>query len=59
MRGSGQDNLHIIQLDVSDEASIRGSVAAVELVLGGRGLDVLYNNAGIVSNRRPRMVYCF
>lgn len=48
-RAQGRDNLHVVQLDVGDEASIRASVAAVERVLGGRGLDVLYNNAGIVS----------
>ena len=48
-RAQGRDSLHIVQLDVGDEASIRASVAAVERVLGGRGLDVLYNNAGIVS----------
>lgn len=48
LRAQGRDNLHIVQLDVSDEASIRASVAAVERVLAGRGLDVLYNNAGIV-----------
>ena len=40
--------LHVIQLDVSDEASIRASVAKAEAVLGERGLDYLYNNAGIV-----------
>ncbi|EPS99574.1 hypothetical protein FOMPIDRAFT_1124373 [Fomitopsis schrenkii] len=49
VRGRGQDNLRIVQLDVNDEASIRASVAAVERTLEGRGLDVLYNNAGIVS----------
>ncbi|KAH9924028.1 NAD(P)-binding protein [Fomitopsis serialis] len=39
--------LHIVQLDVSSEESIRTSVATVEAVLNGRGLDYLYNNAGI------------
>ncbi|EPS99526.1 NAD-binding protein [Fomitopsis schrenkii] len=37
VRGGGQDNLHIVQLDVSDEASTRASVAAVERALGGTG----------------------
>ena len=40
--------LHLIQLDLSNEASIRASVAKAEAVLGGRGLDYLYNNAGVV-----------
>ena len=50
MRAQGRDNLQIVQLDVSNEASIRASVSAVEHILQGRGLDVLYNNAGIVSS---------
>ncbi|KAH9836044.1 NAD-P-binding protein [Rhodofomes roseus] len=41
--------LHIIQLDVSSEESIRASVGKVEAVLNGRGLDYLYNNAGILA----------
>lgn len=35
---------HIVQLDVSNEASVRANVAAVERALGGRGLDVLYES---------------
>ncbi|KAI0724952.1 NAD-P-binding protein [Fomitopsis betulina] len=44
-----RSNLHIVQLDVNDEKSLRESVAQVEQILGERGLDVLYNNAGIIS----------
>lgn len=40
--------LHVIQLDVSNEASIRTSVDKVTAILDQRGLDYLYNNAGIV-----------
>lgn len=47
-----RSNLHIVQLDVNDEKSLRESVAQVEQILGERGLDVLYNNAGIVSISR-------
>ncbi|EPS99549.1 C-factor [Fomitopsis schrenkii] len=43
------NNLHVIQLDANDEKSMRASVAQVQQILGERGLDVLYNNAGIVS----------
>ncbi|KZT63395.1 NAD(P)-binding protein [Daedalea quercina L-15889] len=39
--------LHVVQLDVSSEESIRASVPEVEAILSGRGLDYLYNNAGM------------
>ncbi|KAH8587164.1 putative short chain oxidoreductase [Bisporella sp. PMI_857] len=35
-----------IQLDAADETSIRNAIIAVEKALGGKGLDVLINNAG-------------
>jgi NAD(P)-dependent dehydrogenase (short-subunit alcohol dehydrogenase family) len=35
-----------IQLDATDEISIKNARIAVEKVLGGKGLDVLINNAG-------------
>jgi NAD(P)-dependent dehydrogenase (short-subunit alcohol dehydrogenase family) len=35
-----------IQLDAADETSIRNARIAVEKALGGKGLDVLINNAG-------------
>ena len=49
LRTNAQGELHIVQLDVVDITSIETSVRAVEKVLGGRGLDYLINNAGIVS----------
>ncbi|TFY52499.1 hypothetical protein EVJ58_g9984 [Rhodofomes roseus] len=39
--------LYTVQLDVLSETSIRASVTEVEKVLKGRGLDYLYNNAGV------------
>ncbi|KZT64549.1 NAD(P)-binding protein [Daedalea quercina L-15889] len=42
-----QGNLHIVQLDVIDQQSVRASVAEVDRIVGEKGLDVLYNNAGI------------
>ncbi|KAL8765506.1 MAG: hypothetical protein Q9209_007440 [Squamulea sp. 1 TL-2023] len=36
-----------VQLDVTDEASIKQAAAKVEANLEGRGLDVLINNAGV------------
>lgn len=38
--------LHILQLDVRDEASISIAVRIVQEILGDRGLDYLINNAG-------------
>ncbi|KJH46857.1 oxidoreductase, short chain dehydrogenase/reductase family protein [Dictyocaulus viviparus] len=39
--------LSIIKLDVTDDDSIRDTYAAVQKLLGDRGLTVLINNAGI------------
>ncbi|RDW81035.1 SDR family oxidoreductase [Aspergillus mulundensis] len=37
----------IIKLEVTDEASIKQAAVEVEKKLGGKGLDVLINNAGV------------
>ena len=49
LKDSAKGQLHVVALDVSSEASIRGSVPEVEGILGEKGLDYLYNNAAIVS----------
>ncbi|XP_054026225.1 C-factor [Dryobates pubescens] len=47
---SKHSNLVIIPLDVSNPASIKAAAATVEKHLGGSGLTLLINNAGIVRN---------
>ncbi len=49
LKDSAKGTLHIAQIDVSDEDSIRNSVKAVEALLGAdASIDYLYNNAAIV-----------
>lgn len=38
--------VHGVRLDVTDEASIARAVVEVDAITGGRGIDVLINNAG-------------
>ncbi|KAI0823502.1 C-factor [Trametes gibbosa] len=47
LKDGAKGTLHIVTLDVTDDASIRSSRAAVEAALGDRGLDYLYNNAAV------------
>ncbi|RDX40861.1 C-factor [Lentinus brumalis] len=48
LKDSARGTLHIAQIDVSDEDSIRNSVKAVEDLLGAdASIDYLYNNAAI------------
>lgn len=39
--------VQIAKLDVTDESSVKGGVAAVERQLQEKGLDYLVNNAGV------------
>ena len=39
--------LHILQLDVTNEASVQQCAKDTESILGDRGLDYLLNNAGV------------
>ncbi|KAI0659978.1 NAD-P-binding protein [Cubamyces menziesii] len=41
--------LHIIQLDVSDDTSVRRSVEQVSSIVGESGIDYLINNAGMIE----------
>ncbi|KAI0628084.1 C-signal [Trametes polyzona] len=47
---TAKGTLHIIQIDVSDVESIRGSAKELERILGpDTGLDYLVNNAGVAA----------
>ncbi|KAL1948608.1 hypothetical protein VTO73DRAFT_10414 [Trametes versicolor] len=47
LQTAAKGTLHIIKLDVSDFASVRGSTKDLEAILGDTGLDYLINNAGV------------
>ncbi|KAF9814208.1 hypothetical protein IEO21_05219 [Rhodonia placenta] len=47
LTSGAKGDLHVLELDVGDPASIRDSVKTVEHILGDSGLDYLYNNAGV------------
>jgi NAD(P)-dependent dehydrogenase (short-subunit alcohol dehydrogenase family) len=49
LRAMGCD---VVALDVGDAASIDALPNSVERVLGGRAIDVLYNNAGVSSEAK-------
>ncbi|ORX50882.1 NAD(P)-binding protein [Hesseltinella vesiculosa] len=42
--------IHVVQLEVADDASVAASVQTVKKELGSEGLDILVNNAGINGN---------
>jgi NAD(P)-dependent dehydrogenase (short-subunit alcohol dehydrogenase family) len=41
--------VNFVEFDVANESSIQKALPAVEAALGGKGLDVLINNAGIAQ----------
>ncbi|OJJ66187.1 hypothetical protein ASPBRDRAFT_138373 [Aspergillus brasiliensis CBS 101740] len=48
--GQHQERIVYVPLDVTDQASIKNAVDTIKSKLDGRGLDVLINNAGVMSN---------
>ncbi|KAM3828556.1 C-signal-like [Vipera latastei] len=46
---SKHSNIHIIQLEVEDQSSVKAAASAVESLLHGKGLNLLINNAGVNS----------
>ncbi|KAI8974773.1 C-factor [Trametes punicea] len=47
LESRAKGTLHILALDVADEASIRKSFKLVQQLLGDKGIDYIYNNAGV------------
>lgn len=50
LQDSAKGTLHILALDVSSTASIEAVSKPAQDILGDRGLDYLFNNAGIVRS---------
>nr|POE64986.1 putative oxidoreductase [Quercus suber] len=43
------DRMAVVKLDVTDEESVKAAAREVEILLPGKGLDVLINNAGVAQ----------
>ncbi|GIK07630.1 hypothetical protein Aspvir_003296 [Aspergillus viridinutans] len=46
------DRIQWVKCDVTDAASVQDAVRAVQGKLQGKGLDVLINNAGVMTNTK-------
>ncbi|KIJ62391.1 hypothetical protein HYDPIDRAFT_114479 [Hydnomerulius pinastri MD-312] len=57
LSSSGPGTLHIVQLDVTNEESIKSGAAEVLRLLNGRGLDYVINNAAV--NLAPDTAFTF
>ena len=44
-----RDNVHLLTMDIADEKSVESAVAKVTEILGGKGLNLLINNAGVIG----------
>lgn len=49
MERDGVTNVHVLAADVTDEAALRDAASETREILQGKGLDVLINNAGYIS----------
>lgn len=57
LKATAQGTLHVVRLDVADEASIHASVPIVTTLLGeGAAIDYIYNNAAVVGGQHSRVV---
>ncbi|KAI0687505.1 NAD-P-binding protein [Earliella scabrosa] len=54
LKRTAKGKLYVVKIDVTDEASIRNSYDEVASIVGDKGIDILYNNAGILlANDKP------
>ncbi|OQD61527.1 hypothetical protein PENPOL_c016G08856 [Penicillium polonicum] len=44
-------NVHVIAADITDETALKAAAREANVILGGKGLDVLINNAAYVSEK--------
>lgn len=51
---SAPGRLHVLELDITDDASVRRSVDQVSSLVGDSGIDYLINNAAIMVRRSPQ-----
>ena len=43
------DNVHLLTMDITNKESVDSAVAKVTEILGGKGLNLLINNAAVAS----------
>ena len=49
LTASSGGRLHVVRLDVNDIQSVEGAAREAAQIVGGKGIDYLINNAGVVS----------
>ncbi|KAJ5415112.1 NAD(P)-binding protein [Penicillium sp. CMV-2018d] len=47
----GISNVHVIAADITDETALKAAAREANAILGGKGLDVLINNAAYISEK--------
>ena len=52
LANSAPGRLHIVPIDIVDQESVRKCAEQVTSLLGGKGVDYLINNAGVVQGKR-------
>ncbi|KAH7303481.1 hypothetical protein B0I35DRAFT_485171 [Stachybotrys elegans] len=50
LAGDGFKNVHILSGDITDEKALQTAATEAEKILGDKGLDVMINNAGYISD---------
>lgn len=50
LAADGIANVHVLEADITDEPTLKFAAKEARRILGSKGLDVLINNASIVSS---------